>query len=115
MESSAPVTISRAYFDTLIRRCNFNQPSASTLPSDLAPTSITDGTILVLKPEYDDLKAVARHHANLCSNLINGGATQATLDLLSSEESMRQEETLEPKADAASVKLRGHLENPARW
>ncbi|KAG7128229.1 hypothetical protein HYQ45_012042 [Verticillium longisporum] len=104
MESSATVTISRAYFDTLIRRCNFvgNQPSASLLPSDLASTSINDGTILVLKPEYDDLKAVARHYANLCSNLINGGATQATLDLLSSEESLRQDETLKPKADAAS-------------
>ncbi|EGY15474.1 uncharacterized protein VDAG_06638 [Verticillium dahliae VdLs.17] len=64
MESSATVTISRAYFDTLIRRFKIQ--------------------------------------ANLCSNLINGGATQATLDLLSSEESLRQDETLKPKADAAS-------------
>ncbi|KAG7143981.1 hypothetical protein HYQ46_007298 [Verticillium longisporum] len=89
MESSATVTISRAYFDTLIRRFS-------------ARFYLVHWDVSANKPEYDDLKAVARHYANLCSNLINGGATQATLDLLSSEESLRQDETLKPKADAAS-------------
>ncbi|EEY20883.1 conserved hypothetical protein [Verticillium alfalfae VaMs.102] len=83
MESSAPVTISLLRFTARFSLVHWDVSVAN-------------------KPEYDDLKAVARHYANLCSNLINGGATQATLDLLSSEESLSQEETLEPKADAAS-------------
>ncbi|KAM0334044.1 hypothetical protein ACHAQA_001064 [Verticillium albo-atrum] len=48
--------------------------------------------MFILKSEYNGLKDVARYHANLRQNLINGGVSESTIALLSSDESRRQQE-----------------------
>ncbi|KAM0274283.1 hypothetical protein ACHAQH_007990 [Verticillium albo-atrum] len=70
-----------------------NSGSEARMVPDLRNLSIADSTILVLKSEYDNLKDVYRYHANLRHNLINGGVTESTIALLSSDESMRKQGT----------------------
>ncbi|KAL2282646.1 hypothetical protein FJTKL_10491 [Diaporthe vaccinii] len=69
------VTIDRAYFDTLVRRANFNR-------EDILKSS----DVSISKSEHDGLKQIAAKYANLRQNLERGGVDGATIDLLSKDD-----------------------------
>ncbi|KAL2752566.1 hypothetical protein ACRALDRAFT_2068951, partial [Sodiomyces alcalophilus JCM 7366] len=66
------VTIDRSYFDTLVRRYN-------SRPGDQPAGPLVN----IPRVEYQQLKKVARQYASLQQNLIKGGVTLETIDLLS--------------------------------
>ncbi|KAI0023245.1 hypothetical protein F4780DRAFT_777025 [Xylariomycetidae sp. FL0641] len=79
--AAGPVTIDRAYFDTLVRRANFNRDEQTG--GIALPDGPLDSSVLVQKDEYDNLRLVARQYANLKQQLINGGVPEHTIQLLS--------------------------------
>ncbi|KAK1659389.1 hypothetical protein BDP55DRAFT_733340 [Colletotrichum godetiae] len=77
------VSIDRVYLDTLIRRAQLNadnDPNSSYL------------TITITRAEHDVLVKKAREFANLRRNLVRGGVTEATLAVLTCDESNYQED-----------------------
>ncbi|KAG6364849.1 hypothetical protein INS49_006453 [Diaporthe citri] len=76
------VTIDRAYFDTLVRRANFNR-------EDILKSS----DVSISRSEYDGLKQIAAKYANLRQNLERGGVDGATIDLLSKDDATLGQQT----------------------
>ncbi|EOO04426.1 putative rna recognition motif containing protein [Phaeoacremonium minimum UCRPA7] len=68
--ASDMVTIDRAYFETLVRRADFNIDNPAQTPTG----------IILNKTEHDDLKKIARQYANLKRNLLRGGVDESTVD-----------------------------------
>ncbi|KAI3398464.1 hypothetical protein diail_9145 [Diaporthe ilicicola] len=85
------VTIDRAYFDTLVRRANFN-------PEDI----LTSSDVSISKTEYDDLKQIAAKYANLRRNLGRGGVDGSTIDLLSKDDATLEQQTATSTAATAT-------------
>ncbi|ROW12113.1 hypothetical protein VMCG_00378 [Cytospora schulzeri] len=75
------VTIDRSYFDTLVRRANFNTDDA-----------ITNPVLSIPKSEYDGLNHIAAKYANLRQNLLRGGVGEETIDLLSQDDATIEEQ-----------------------
>ncbi|KAI0104185.1 hypothetical protein GGR51DRAFT_522743 [Nemania sp. FL0031] len=75
---SDPVTIDRAYFDTLVRRANYNNDGQGAMP--LAPH---DETIIpVPKQHYEELLLLTRQFANLKRSLLGAGVTEESIATL---------------------------------
>ncbi|KAK3374987.1 hypothetical protein B0H63DRAFT_262777 [Podospora didyma] len=74
--TATTVTIDRGYFDTLVRRAQFN--SDSLQQNGYAPPTVT-----VTQTELDSLKTIAKRYENLRRNLLRGGVGEETVDLLS--------------------------------
>ncbi|KAI0535200.1 hypothetical protein GGR58DRAFT_479979 [Xylaria digitata] len=72
---AGPVTIDRDYFDTLVRRANYN-PSARPIACD-------DETIVpVPKKDYEELLLLSRQFANLKRSLLGAGVTEENIATL---------------------------------
>ncbi|KAK3296263.1 uncharacterized protein B0H64DRAFT_397775 [Chaetomium fimeti] len=92
--SSTAVTIDREYFDTLVRRAQFNADSPKA-DGHLA-------SVVISRAEYDSLMFVARQYGNLRRNLLRGGVGAETVDLLSQDDETIQggaKTSAAPKAD----------------
>ncbi|KAK6088369.1 hypothetical protein SCUP234_00857 [Seiridium cupressi] len=84
-----PVTIDRAYFETLVRRATFltkvlhqDNGDHTALSEALADQNLT----VVSTLEYDNLILLARQFATLRANLITGGIDEETISLLSHDD-----------------------------
>ncbi|KAK3333803.1 hypothetical protein B0T19DRAFT_440531 [Cercophora scortea] len=77
--NAASITIERAYFDTLVRRAQFN---AHALENEIPPAL----NVTISQAEHDSLKAIARKYENLRRNLLRGGVEDETVDLLSQDD-----------------------------
>ncbi|KAK3313792.1 hypothetical protein B0H66DRAFT_361333 [Apodospora peruviana] len=75
---AATVTIERGYFDTLVRRAEFNKTSLQNNPS--IPS------VAISQAEYDSLKSISRQYENLRRNLLLGGVGEETVALLSQDD-----------------------------
>ncbi|KAK5988796.1 Negative regulator of differentiation 1-like protein [Cladobotryum mycophilum] len=76
----------------------------TSISSHLVSGSATQDPAIVWIPqtEYDGLVRIAHQYANLCQNLIGGGVTQATIDLLSNNVSpASQAQTSQTNEDLA--------------
>ncbi|KAK4043261.1 hypothetical protein C8A01DRAFT_32578 [Parachaetomium inaequale] len=92
--SGTAVTIDRDYFDTLVRRAQFNTESPKA-NGHLA-------SVVISRAEYDNLVLLARQYGNLRQNLLRGGVGAETVDLLSQDDETIQGGTKTaspPKAD----------------
>ncbi|KAK4242397.1 hypothetical protein C8A03DRAFT_29327 [Achaetomium macrosporum] len=76
--SGASVTIDRDYFDTLMRRAQFN--------TEHATHNGHSSSVVISRAEYDSLISIARQYANLRRNLLRGGVGEDTVDLLSEDD-----------------------------
>ncbi|KAI0191301.1 hypothetical protein EV127DRAFT_72938 [Xylaria flabelliformis] len=75
---SDPVTIDRAYFETLLRRANHIDDALSAIP-----LAVTNETIVpVPKEEYKRLLLLSRQFANLKTSLIGAGVTEENIATL---------------------------------
>ncbi|KAI1186865.1 hypothetical protein F5B17DRAFT_402077 [Nemania serpens] len=73
-----PVTIDRAYFDTLVRRANYNQNG-----QDAMQFAGHDETIIsVPKHDYENLLLLSRQFANLKRSLMGAGVTEESIAAL---------------------------------
>ncbi|KAL2181977.1 uncharacterized protein P884DRAFT_12945 [Thermothelomyces heterothallicus CBS 202.75] len=72
------VTIGREYFNTLLRRAEYNS-------KPLEPTG-NFASVVVSRAEYDNLVLIARQYGNLRRNLLRGGVGEETVDLLSQDD-----------------------------
>ncbi|KAJ2984574.1 hypothetical protein NUW58_g5990 [Xylaria curta] len=70
-----PVTIDRAYFETLVRRANYNNDGLGVL--SFAGDDKT--TVLVPKREYEGLLLLSRQFANLKTSLMGAGVTEENI------------------------------------
>ncbi|KAI1816817.1 hypothetical protein GGS20DRAFT_583163 [Poronia punctata] len=71
------VTIDRAYFETILRRANYNHDIGAF------PFSTKEDTIIpVSKEEYENLLLVARQFANLKRSLLGAGVTEENIATL---------------------------------
>ncbi|KAI3337057.1 hypothetical protein HD806DRAFT_475528 [Xylariaceae sp. AK1471] len=75
---SDPVTIDRAYFETILRRANYNNDSLSAMP--FAGTNET--IVPVPKADYENLLLLARQFANLKRSLLGAGVTEENIATL---------------------------------
>ncbi|KAI1132940.1 hypothetical protein F5Y10DRAFT_229759 [Nemania abortiva] len=75
---SDPVTIDRAYFNTLVRRANYNNDGQGALP--LARNDKT--FISVPKEDYENLVLLSRQFANLKRSLLGAGVTEESIATL---------------------------------
>ncbi|KAI0448057.1 hypothetical protein F4803DRAFT_496306 [Xylaria telfairii] len=75
---SDPVTIDRAYFETLLRRANYNNDGLGAIPF-----AGDDETIVpVPKEEYKRLLLLSRQFANLKRSLMGAGVTEENITTL---------------------------------
>ncbi|KAI1757822.1 hypothetical protein F4782DRAFT_480159 [Xylaria castorea] len=75
---SDPVTIDRAYFETLLRRANYNDDALGAIPF-----AGTEETIVpVLKEEYKRLLLLSHQFANLKRSLMGAGVTEENIATL---------------------------------
>ncbi|KAL2123877.1 hypothetical protein VTJ04DRAFT_242 [Mycothermus thermophilus] len=72
------VTIDRDYFETLLRRAQFN--------TEPPPRNGYQASVVLSRAEYDRLVSIAKQYGNLTRNLLRGGVTQETVDLLSQDD-----------------------------
>ncbi|KLU89037.1 hypothetical protein MAPG_08015 [Magnaporthiopsis poae ATCC 64411] len=82
----ATVTVERRYFDTLVRRAQLHVsdvPVSHSLPND---------AITVSRADHEALTRTARQYANLRQNLIRGGLEEATIQLLSKDDTAIQDD-----------------------
>ncbi|KAL1874296.1 hypothetical protein Daus18300_003660 [Diaporthe australafricana] len=84
------VTIDRAYFDTLVRRANFNREEI-----------LKSSDVSISKTEYDGLKQIVANYANLRRNLERGGVDGSTIDLLSKDDATLEQQTATSTAATA--------------
>ncbi|ETS76025.1 hypothetical protein PFICI_12969 [Pestalotiopsis fici W106-1] len=82
-----PVTIDRAYFDTLVRRANCND---GPLSAAMADQNLT----VVPKADYDNLLQLAHQYTTLCANLISGGIDEQTIVVLSQDNTSRHSQEM---------------------
>ncbi|KAL2018919.1 hypothetical protein VTK56DRAFT_10286 [Thermocarpiscus australiensis] len=76
--SGAKVTIDRDYFDTLVRRAQFN--------TEVSQANGHSSSVVISRAEYDNLVSIAKQYANLKRNLLRGGVGEETVDLLSQDD-----------------------------
>ncbi|KAI1149874.1 hypothetical protein F4825DRAFT_428864 [Nemania diffusa] len=75
---SDPVTIDRAYFETLVRRANYNNHGQGAMPF-----ARNDETIIpVSKEDYENLLLLSRQFANLKRSLLGAGVTEESIATL---------------------------------
>lgn len=86
-----PVTIDRAYFDTLVRRANCND---GLLSAAMADQNLT----VVPKTDYDNLLQLAHQYTTLCANLMSGGIDEQTIVVLSQDNTSRHSREVIGKA-----------------
>ncbi|KAK2604829.1 hypothetical protein N8I77_007727 [Diaporthe amygdali] len=84
------VTIDRAYFDTLVRRANFNREDI-----------LSSSDVSISRSEYDGLKQISAKYANLRQNLERGGVDGATIDLLSKDDATLKQQAAAPTPASA--------------
>ncbi|EXF82223.1 hypothetical protein CFIO01_03157 [Colletotrichum fioriniae PJ7] len=97
------VSIDRNYLDTLIRRAQLNTDN------DANSTYLT---VTITRAEHDILVKKAREFANLRRNLMRGGVTEATLAVLTCDESNHQEDNVEKQATSPRESPRNEIQRP---
>ncbi|KAJ8119966.1 hypothetical protein ONZ43_g3203 [Nemania bipapillata] len=75
---SDPVTIDRAYFETLLRRANYNNDSQRAIPF----THNDEMIIPVPKEDYEKLVLLSRQFENLKRSLLGAGVTEESIATL---------------------------------
>ncbi|KAI0127925.1 hypothetical protein BJ170DRAFT_683747 [Xylariales sp. AK1849] len=90
--SDGPVTIDRVYFETLLRRANFNHDEFAAASAAIADSE--NPLTVVPKVDYENLLLIARQFANLRTNLINGGVTEDMMALLTQDAASAQRQQL---------------------
>ncbi|KAK4153677.1 hypothetical protein C8A00DRAFT_33551 [Chaetomidium leptoderma] len=91
------VTIDRDYFDTLVRRAQFNAESTMANGHQVS--------VVISRAEYDNLMLIAKQYGNLRQNLLRGGVGEETVDLLSQDDEKIQTgraEKAEPNEDGGA-------------
>ncbi|KAI0402648.1 hypothetical protein F4802DRAFT_599924 [Xylaria palmicola] len=73
-----PVTIDRAYFETLVRRAHYSNDGPDALPF----ASTNETIVPVSKEEYENLLLLARQFANLKRSLLGAGVTEENIATL---------------------------------
>ncbi|ROW15044.1 hypothetical protein VPNG_03374 [Cytospora leucostoma] len=97
------VTLDRNYFDTLVRRANFNTEDALLNP-----------LLSISKAEYDGMKQIAAKYANLRQNLLRGGVGEETIDLLSQDDAtIEDQKATTAPGPAAMNETHGDSHTPA--
>ncbi|KAK6218718.1 hypothetical protein LQW54_002641 [Pestalotiopsis sp. IQ-011] len=100
-----PVTIDRAYFDTLVRRASRNDGNTANL---------SDSNLCVIpKTEYESLSQLASQYATLCANLLSGGIDQETISVLSQDNTSRHSHEMTEDASEAPTYMKSQSSNPA--
>ncbi|KAH6661352.1 hypothetical protein BKA67DRAFT_550948 [Truncatella angustata] len=100
-----PVTIDRTYFETLVRRANFNNGDYEAFVDALAEQNL----MVVQNTEYEQLMFIAHQFATLRSNLIAGGIDENTISLLSQEEAkLRNQEVTSQSTDLLTYQHDDH-------
>ncbi|KAL1842829.1 hypothetical protein VTJ49DRAFT_3996 [Mycothermus thermophilus] len=101
---SAQVTIDRDYFEKLLRRAQFN--------TDPAPRNGYQASVVLSRAEYDRLILIAKQYGNLTRNLLRGGVTQETVELLSQDDETIQATHQAVASEAADKDDGGARLNP---